>query len=240
MSSSTRRKEILSSKQVAVIKANAQVIVLASLAVGVAVFAFFAGISIIDKIRYQNMVLSERNKASQQLERNIESTQSLVNAYLVFDGSVGSVIGTADKNSKIVLDALPSKYDFPALATSLEAIVKESGLAVTSISGRDEEATAQQSSVDPQLVTVPFEISATGSYESVQKLIKDMERSIRPFDITNIRISGAQDNLSIRLSAVTYYLPARELGIVEKTIKSSESSQSRSVVEANVTDKDGL
>lgn len=225
MAQSKSKLGLLTGKHIAVDKANTQVIVAVSVAVASIVFALFASLSLFEKIKYQNKVISARNKASAQLTKNVESTQTLVNSYVVFDSSTGSVIGTSDKNSKIVLDALPSKYDFPALATSLESIVRGAGLAVSSIAGHDEEATAVQSSVEPTIVAIPFDVAATGNYESVQRFIKDLERSIRPMKIKTVQISGAQNSLTVLVSAETYYMPARELGVVEKLVPVSGSAK---------------
>lgn len=215
----------LSGKHLAVDKANTQVVIAVSVATALLVFALFASLSLAEKIKYQNKVIGKRNDAVAQLEENVKATESLVNSYVVFDSAVGSVIGSADKNSKIVLDSLPSKYDFPALATSLELIIRGAGLTVDSITGSDLEATALQSSIEPEIVPIPFQIDAAGNYGAVQQLIKDLERSIRPFKINTLQISGSDNSLKVSIAAETYYMPARELGIVEEVVKSDSGAR---------------
>ena len=68
-----------------------------------------------------------KEKAHQQLDKNLKAFDSLVVSYKSFEGKSTNVIGgnasgTGDndgKNSKIILDALPSSSDFPALTSSI-------------------------------------------------------------------------------------------------------------------------
>lgn len=223
----------LSTKHVAVDKANTLVIVSAAAAAAIIVFTFFAGKALIDKIAYQNEVISLRNKANSQLEKNIESINQLTAAFTAFDSAPESVIGTPDKNSKIVLDALPSVYDFPALASSLDSIVKNAGLKVTSITGTDLEETAEKSSINPVPIAIPFEISASGNYQSLQRLVLDLERSIRPFKIAEVTISGKDSDLTISIKGETYYQPKTEIGISEEVVRTNGGSASQSNPESS-------
>ncbi len=98
---------------------------------------------------YKSRVISARAAAERQLDENLNSVDTLVAAYESFNSAPESVIGTADENARIILDALPSQYDFPALATSLEKIMTLSGFSEITIGGSDEEATAEQTSPNP-------------------------------------------------------------------------------------------
>lgn len=209
----------LSTKHVLVDKANTTVIIAAAAAAAVVVFSLFASKALIDKISYQNKVISKRATANEQLEKNIESKDQLVASYTAFSESPESVIGTPESNSKIVLDALPSKYDFPALATSIDGIITGAGMSVESITGSDQETSAEQSSVSPTPVVVPFEFTAKGSYEAAQKLITDLQRSIRPFKINSIDFTASDGGIvSVNVVGETYYQPAKDLGIENKKV----------------------
>ena len=206
----------LSGKHALVDKANTTVIIAAAAAAAIVVFSLFASKALIDKINYQNKVINKRQAASKQLEENIAAKNQLLAAYLAFDGSPESIMGTADKNSKIVLDALPSKYDFPALTTSLDSIVSGAGMTVESITGTDEEVSALQSSINPTTIIIPFELAATGDYEATQRLINDLQRSIRPFKILAIDFEADDTGvISVSITGEAYYQPAKELGITE-------------------------
>jgi len=209
----------LSTKHVLVDKANTTVIVAAAIAAAVVVFSLFASKALIDKISYQNKVISKRNTANEQLEKNLEAKDQLVASYTAFNDSPESVIGTAESNSKVVLDALPSKYDFPALNTSIDGIITGAGMSVETINGSDQEVSAEQSSISPKPVAVPFEFTAKGSYEAAQKLIADLQRSIRPFKIISIDFTASEGgSISVAVVGETYYQPAKDLGIQNKKV----------------------
>jgi hypothetical protein len=175
-------------------------------------------------------VLKAKHTAVSQLRSNITASNQLKSSYVAFTTTTQNAIGGDPQgkgekdgdNAKIVLDALPSTYDFPALATSLEKLIEDAnGLTISSISGTDDETTqtANTASNSPQPVPMPFQISVTGNYGAVQSLISEFEHSIRPFQIQSITIAGDQTNLTTSLTAQTYYQPAKLLNIGTKVVK---------------------
>ncbi len=214
----------VSSKHLQIDKANQLILISAAVTTVIVVFSLVADNSLIKQMGYQNKVIGLRSKANTQLATNIKNVTSLKTSYEAFENTNESVIGTADKNSKIVLDSLPSKYDFPALATSLEALINGSGSTIVNITGTDNEADAQQDSATPQTVEIPFEVSAKGTFTTAQKLILDMERSIRPFKIASITLSGSDTTLDTKVSAKTYYQPEKRLGVQQKVITNGKTT----------------
>jgi Tfp pilus assembly protein PilO len=208
----------LSNKHLKIDKANQLILIAASISIAAVMFSVIASQALIKQMKYQNLVISKRNQANNQLAKNVKAVQPLVASYETFDGSPESVLGSKEKNSKIVLDALPSKYDFPALATSLEGIMAGSGVKIDGISGTDDEASAAQDSASPAPIEIPFSLSGTGNFGSVQKLIADLQRSIRPVQINNLSFTGSDSTLQISVSAKTYYQPERKLEIKESVV----------------------
>ncbi len=212
----------LSAKHQLIDKANTYLVVSSAIASVVVIFSIFASIKLIDKISYQNQVIGYREEARDQLEENLESVDVLAASYYAFDNTPESIIGTTDSNSKIVLDALPSKYDFPAFITSLEYIINVSGMSIEDIKGTDQELESRGSLINPIYTEIPFSISAMGDYQSVQTLIKNLEMSIRPFNINNISITGDDSELSVTITGFSYYQPAKEIGINSQVVKSDK------------------
>jgi cell division protein FtsL len=70
----------LSSKRLQIDKSNTKVLIYISLAVVALVFALVASLSLWKQIQYQNKVLSLRNKAVDQLEKNKKATAQLAGA----------------------------------------------------------------------------------------------------------------------------------------------------------------
>ncbi|QQS19135.1 type 4a pilus biogenesis protein PilO [Candidatus Saccharibacteria bacterium] len=136
----------------------------------------------------------------------------------------GNPAGTGQKdgnNAKIVLDALPSTYDFPALATSLEALVVSQNLKINSITGTDDEVIQAQNrtSTNPQPISIPFDLSVSSNYDGVKNVIGAFEKSIRPIQLKTLDISGDKDELTLVIGAQTYFQPAKSLNISTKVVQ---------------------
>lgn len=200
-------------------KSNSSILITIGIAGAIFGFSLVASFTLIKQMSYRSKVISERAKAEKQLKANVKAVAELESSYSEFNNTAESVIGTADKNAKIVLDALPSKYDFPALATSLEKMMLTSGLTQVTIDGSDSEATAEQESISPKLVEMPFVISGKGTYAQAQDLVKNLQRSIRPFKITKVTLSGDDALLNINIEGMTYYQPKKNLDIPLKEVK---------------------
>lgn len=182
---------------------------------------------------YKRKVISARHQAIDQLKGNLKQSQALIDQYQVFEGgsNPSNIIGgknTTDQNavppngnnSRIVLDALPSSYDFPALITSMAKILSDNGLSTANISGNDQsDSYTTESNPVSQPVPIPLTISGAGNYATVQALIRDLERSIRPFDVSALQLQGTAANFSVVATMNTYYQPPKSLNITYKEVK---------------------
>ena len=119
-----------------------------------------------------------------------------------------------------MLDALPSKYDFPALIASLEKVLKSRNYAIKSIFGKDDELKqAQTENTVVKPVALPFEIAISGNIDAAQGLIDALQLSIRPMQLVNVRLSGDDANLTITVKANSYYQPQKTIKITKKVVK---------------------
>lgn len=225
----------LSSKHLQIEKSNKKVLIAISLAVVALVFSLVACQSLWKQMTYQNLVLGKRTTAVKQLEKNLTATKQLEAQYIVFDTAPESIIKTSDPNSKVVLNALPSKYDFPALATSLEALLNTSGVSIDSITGTDDQLNAEISSINPKPLEIPISISAKGSYESIQTLVKNIERSTRPIKINTISLKGSDSNIQATITATTYYQPLKKLDLEKKVITNNSTTKQATKTGTKVT-----
>ena len=214
----------VSLKQVAISKASAQMVIAAGIAGFVTVFCLVASQSLYSQNAYLNKVMVKKNVADKQLQADISANKSLVGSYrdLVskpINAIGGSSTGTGANdgdNAKIILDALPSSYDFPALTASIEKILTDRNLKVTSITGLDDEVAQQAaaSSPTPQAVAMNFSFVVGGAnYASVQDVVKALQSSIRPIQIDTINISGGNNNMQLTVVAHTFYQPPKLLSI---------------------------
>jgi len=223
-------KELMSTKRVAISKANAQLVIIVAVASFVTVFCLIASRAVLSQNQYNARVVSAKEDARNQLEDNLKTFTDLQKSYSAFNSTATNVIGgtsegTGDRdgnNSKIILNALPSSYDFPALTSSLEKIFRDSNLTVSSITGTDDQL-AQQANVSsskPQTVEIPFTFTITGAnYQSITKLMETLQKSTRPIVVDSIEISGANKSMTATVNAHTYFQPAKSLVPETKVVK---------------------
>lgn len=223
----------ISTKHLQIDKAQSTIVLVIALATVVTVFCLVSSKALLSQAAYQRKVLSETNQTKDKLEANIKAADSLVDNYNnVFIGNAPSnVIGgrnTDDAgakppdgtNSRIVLDALPTSYDFPALVTSVASILSNANMSSPNIAGTDQSTEVSSAPLaDPQPVPINISVSGSSSYASVQQLVKDFERSIRPFDVMSITLSGGESQMQVNMNMNTYFQPAKDLSVVEKEVK---------------------
>lgn len=219
----------ISQKKLMIDEASKRVIIATSIAAFVVVFCAVASQTLFGQLLYQNRIINAKKTALTQLQKNKQAVSSLDDAYQGFVSSSPNVIGgQADgsgnqdgDNAKIVLDALPSKYDFPALATSLEKLLTSQKVDIQSIAGQDDELaqSSTKATGKPAPVPIPFQLSAQGDYGTIQNVTKTFEASIRPIQIQTMTLSGTNSKVTIDLTAQTYYQPAKTFDVGKKVIK---------------------
>jgi Tfp pilus assembly protein PilO len=118
-----------------------------------------------------------------------------------------------------VLDALPSKFDYPALVASLSNLAELTSVNLQSVDGIDLGQEAEQLSSSPTPVEIPITVDIEGSYTAMKKFLAGIENSIRPLDVQSINISGTDSNLRISLAIKTYYQPAFDVQVGKKEVR---------------------
>lgn len=224
----------LSTKHLQITKAQKRTLVTIGVASFLTIFSLVASNALLGQLRYQNRVMAEKKQALTNLKDNIKVATALQESYKKFTDTNENIIGGNPKgngdrdgdNAKIVLDALPSQYDFPALATSLEKLpslstAADKNIKVDNITGSDDEIAQSKSSTTPkpQPVPIPFQLGVSGSYASMQGFIETLQRSIRPFTIQSMSLSGNDAQMKVTIKAETYYQPQKNLSVTTKVIK---------------------
>lgn len=218
----------LSSKRLQISKANLYIVTVVSIACFVSIFALTASKTLLGQRSYQAKVISQKVTAKKQLQSNLEARDRLVSQYKLFVGSSTNAIGgvsegSSDRdgdNAKIILDALPSKYDYPALATSLEKLLSSSNLTISDISGTDDELNQAAGSTNtPAPVDMPFTIAFEGTPQNASNFLGVLQRSIRPIKVQQVTITGNDAKLSTNIVAKTYYQPEKNLSIKSEVVK---------------------
>jgi Tfp pilus assembly protein PilO len=212
--------ENTSQKRVLIEKANRTMFAVLAGASALVVFSLFTSKGLFSLAQHRAVVIDAKNVAADQLEENDKAVGELIASFKAFEETPESVLGTNEKNSKIVLDALPPKYDFPALATSLEKILTEGGYTIDSITGIDNSLNeVDENSANPQPVEIPFTITVSGTFDQLKNLPADLERSIRPIHVTNFDLSGKVGEAKLVIEAKTYYKPGKNLDVRYKEVR---------------------
>jgi uncharacterized protein YbjQ (UPF0145 family) len=199
----------------------------------ISVFCLVSVKALLSQASYQRKVLHSRREALKKLQADETAANQLVSQYhQVFQNSGPSnIIGgknTTDQNAippdgdnaRIVLDALPSSYDFPALITSTTKILSLNGIGGPSISSTDQTATLDaKSTSSPAAATIQLTLSGSADYTHMQHLITDLERSIRPFDISMLQISGNNSQMSVSMTLNSYFQPAKMFNVKSQVVK---------------------
>lgn len=216
-------------KHLQIDKAKSRVLAVVSVAAIITIFSLFVTKSMLTKANYQRRVINEKHKVVSQLKDNIESTKALITQYKTFaeqnpnvlSGNVSGNGNLDGDNARITLDALPSKYDAPALASSIEKLLLERNVSIQSIDVTDDQAgNPDQAQAVPVATPVSFSFEAGSDFKTSQQLIMDFERSIRPFDVVSLELSGTDTSLKAKVGVITYYQPAKSLSLkVTKEVK---------------------
>ena len=218
----------LSMKRIGVDKTNARIVAITAGAAFLVVFFLVASFSLFSTLTYQNRIIKAKKEAVTQLKSNIKARDSLVASYTKFAESQQNFIGGSSNgaggqdgsNAKIVLDALPSKYDFPALTASLEKMAFDQKVTINELTGTDDEvAQSNQASNSPATIEIPFEIKVKGDYAAAQRLVDSFDRSIRPIQLQTMKVTGDAKEITLTVTAKTFYQPAKTLSIRTKVIK---------------------
>jgi hypothetical protein len=206
--------------------------IIVGLATVVTIFCLFSAKSLLSQGAYQRDVINQRNKAVKQLNDNIKNADQLKSQFTnVFEntGPANMIGGKNDNspnavppdgdNARIVLDALPSSYDFPALVTSLAKILTTDNIGNPSIGGSDSSTSiSNKPSATPQTTSIDVPISGSTNYAGLQKLMADLMRSIRPYDITSLQVSGSEAQMNFNLKMNTYFQPPKSLDVTWQTV----------------------
>jgi hypothetical protein len=241
----------VSVKRIQIDKANSTIVIAVAVAAFCLAFSLISARALIARQSYQNKVKDAREKALEQLKENIEAVEDLKVKYSEFVSRSenligGSSAGTGERdgdNARIVLDALPSKYDFPALASSLEKMLTDRNYKILAITGTDDEANQNGAPVDTSnpaaaaavaaaaptttatptapvgsAVPMPFELGAEGQYDAITALLDVLRHSIRPIQAQTVTLTAVEGAIQLTITGQSFFQPERTLNVKEEVV----------------------
>jgi len=208
-------------------KDSTRILVVVGVTVFVVIFCLFAMKALVSQSSFNGKVISSKEKALKQLKDNKKAVEDLRGTYSDFVGQKQNILngsstgaGPIDgNNAQLVIDALPGKYDFPALSSSIEKILKDGGYTIDAIGGADEGTVGETTSASKGAVEIPYSFSVSASVENTRNLLDTLERSIRPVYVTNLSFQATDVGLRSTLGIKTFYAPAKVFEVKSKEIK---------------------
>lgn len=223
------KEKKVSTKRLEIDKTNARLILIVGICAFVAVFCMVAIKSLLEQRAYQSKVSAQKEVALKQLNDNIQAISQLEASYKEFAAAPENLLGGDPNgqgerdgdNPRLVLDALPGSYDFPALTTSIENLLKQGNFKLSGINGTDDELTQANAtqSGSPAPVEIPFSAEVKTPPASAKTMVELFERSVRPFQIKKIVITGEENNILVTLDGVTYFQPSKGLNVVKEVVR---------------------
>lgn len=210
-------------------KNNNTVLIAVAGATFVFIFCAFAARALISQSLYHGRVIGEKEKTLDQVRSNLAAVEELKQSFDAFQSEPINILGgnpSGDgpldgNNAKLVLDALPSKYDFPALSSSFEKILKTGGYDIGSIGGAEDISLA--TSVDAagvvQPVQIPYSFTVNADRPSTQTLLETLEKSIRPMFVERLLIQSGETILETRVTLHTYFAQSKTFELGSKEVK---------------------
>ncbi|MCL4357819.1 hypothetical protein M1512_02930 [Patescibacteria group bacterium] len=217
----------ISFKRLALTKANKQMVMVAAVAAFITVLCLVAADHFFSMYGYQSKIIAADQTADNQLKVDVSAEQRLLQSYKSFVSQNPNILGTQDttgkyryNNATIILDALPSTYDFPALTSSIQKLLQNGNFNITSIGGQDLSATTSSAArANPQPIAIPFSFTIdNANYQAIQGLFQQMLESIRPLQIDSLAITGSDSSITLTVNAHTYFQPAKLFKIGSETI----------------------
>ncbi|MBP6962137.1 hypothetical protein KBB49_01225 [Candidatus Saccharibacteria bacterium] len=210
-------------------KTNSRTIATVAVATFILVFSLFAGRALISQSLYHTRVISEKEKSLKQLTDNEKAVKELEKSYTAFQsqatniisgnsGGTGALDGT---NAKIILDALPDKYDYPGLSSSFEKILRDGSYDIGSIGGTEDPTAATASSSNGEIVPtiIPYAFTVSSDVEGIRRLLETLEHSIRPMYVDNLQIQSGESILQTRVSLHTFFAQSKTFELGSKEVK---------------------
>lgn len=184
------------------------------LAIGIVATLYF-----VRALRFHGEVFVKKGDVIEQLESNENAIESLQQEFATNEQT--------GPRSDQVLAALPTSEDFPHTSSTLESIIQRSGVDLESSSlssqsgfgfgGGGSESSGAYAEANPSVQQSTLSLEVTGSYDSVRRMVDNLEKSLRVFRVESIDLSGSDENMNATLQLTTFYQPA-----VDNTIDTEE------------------
>lgn len=211
-------------------KTNSRVLIAVGVATFIFIFSIFAVRALISQSLYHGRVIREKELALRLIDENKDTVEDLKQSYEAFEAESINILGgnptgqgaLDGSNTKLVLDALPGTYDYPALSSSFEKILRDGGYDIGAIGGSEDSSLAESSkkatkNVKP--IEIPYEFTVNSDTEGIKRLLDTLERSIRPMYVDSLEIQAGDTVLQAQVNLRTYFTQPKTFEVSTKVVK---------------------
>jgi len=222
-------------KRTQILKANRNMFLWIAGASALVGFALVASIFLVQKLVFNERVLIEKNNTISVLQANNAVMPELETQVRVLDTNAALIKSKAKDNDQaiqVILDALPSEANSPALGASLQDVLLASipGLVIDSLQVDPVEGV--ESLAAPGVDTggavlgttgtenqITFRFIVSGNQDALKAALVNLERSIRTIDITKLQIESQQTTQVMTVQGRAFFEPAREVTLYDKVVR---------------------
>lgn len=226
LSNLTKRQQIA--------KANTMIFVWVAAASVVVMMCGVASVFLVRQAVFNQKIITAKSKTNATIVQNVENAKQLkknVDA-LVADTNLESArANPSDSNLRVVFDALPTTGDETTLSNSLYTqVFTRSGVTTEGISVGAAAATvaavatpaagsSSSSDAAPTPQSVGFQAGVSGSTESIIRMLTNMEKTIRPMNISQLTIGANAGQLKVDLIGETFYMAPDSVSLGKTVVK---------------------
>lgn len=221
-------------KRTQISKANRTMFIWIAASSALVGFAIVISIFLGQKLVFNEKVLIAKNKTVSVLNANNKIVDDLKTNVRVLDTNTDLAkvkANPSDQTIQVILDALPSDANSPALGASLQSKLLAGipgltliSLQVDPVQGIESLSTnATTVSGDTSTVTtdneITFRFSVSGNQDSLLQALTNLERSIRTIDVTNLQIQNQGSSQVMTVQGRAFYEPAKTITLYDKVVK---------------------
>lgn len=194
-------------------------------------FAAVASIFLAQKLIFNEKILAEKQNTITVLKHNNSVVESLESEVRVLDTNEALASAKAqdsDQAIQVILDALPSDANSPALGASLqtkllagipnlviESLQLDPVSGIESLGGDVPEATTIEGDA---AAAITFRFTVNGKQEAFRTVLTNLERSIRTIAISSVRITSGETLDTMTVEARAFYEPAKTIELQDKVV----------------------
>lgn len=198
-----------------------------ALAAAVVGIGLVLSVSLFQRMQFRQEVIGEKNNTVATLRNNNEVVNELKDSARVLNTSDALLKTPHERGTEpisVVLDALPSQANSSAFGASLQQKLLSVGgveiesLIVDPVSGVEDSSKSNSNNEDGE-ITFSFTVNApSGKANELKKVLLNLEKSIRPVEVTSINIEQQSSRITMSAQGKTFFVAEKKVELTKKKV----------------------